>query len=138
MAEDWNSIAAEVDDAIKSVGSTDDGYAATLRKVSTSGGSVYDPAAGTSTPGYTTLRVIESETRERDRQENLVGTKRRTLTVAAVYGVVPQKADKIALGMTKTEVEAAGDAATEWQEIDEVYPLSPAGVAVLYKIDLVT
>ena len=137
MAEDWTSIAAEVDEAIRSVGSTDDGYAVTLRKISTSGGSIYDPAAGTTTPGYTTMRVIESETRERDRQGNLVGTKRRTLTVAAVYGVVPQKADKIALGMTKAEVEAAGDTAVEWQEIDEVYPLSPAGMAVLYEIDLV-
>lgn len=137
MAEDWTSIAAEVDEAIRSVGSTDEGYAATLRKVTKSGGSVYDPASGTSTPGYTTLRVIESNIRERDRQGNLVGTKRRTITVAAVYGVVPEKADKIALGMTKAEVEAAGDTAVEWQEIDEVYPLSPAGTAVLYEIDLV-
>ena len=133
MAEDWTSIAAEVDEAIKSVGSTDEGYAATLRKVTTTGGSIYDPAAGTTTPGYTTLRVIESNTRERDRQGNLVGTKRRTLTVAAVYGVVPEKADKIALGITAD----AADENSEWQEIDEVYPLSPAGTAVLYDIDLV-
>lgn len=137
MAEDWASIAAEVDGAIKSVGSTDEGYAVTLRKVNVSGGSIYDPAAGTSTAGYTTMRVIESEIRERDREGNLVGTKRRTLTVAAVYGVVPNKADKIALGMTSEEVEAAGDDAVEWHEIDEVFPLSPAGTAVLYEIDLV-
>lgn len=133
MAEDWSSIAAEVDDAIKSVGSTDEGYAATLRKVSTTGGSPYDPASGTSTPSYTTLRVLESNTRERDRQGNLVGTKRRTLTVAAVYGVVPAKADKIALGITAD----AADENSEWQEIDEVYPLVPAGTAVIYEIDLV-
>ena len=133
MSEDWNAIAAEVDEAIRSVGSTDAGYAATLRRLSVTGGSPFDPGSGTETITYTTLRVIESNIRERDRDGTLVGTKRRTLTVGTGAGIVPTKADKIAVGITADEVSES----SAWEEIAEVYPLSPAGVDVLYEIDLV-
>lgn len=137
MAEDWAQVAAEVDAAIKSVGQTDAGYPATLRREVTTGGNPYDPSAGETTITYTTLTVIETNIRERDRDGTLIGTKRRTLTVGTGAGVVPTKADQIIVGQALTFVDEATDATFAWEEIAEVLPLSPAGVDLLYEIDLV-
>lgn len=134
MAEDWNAIAAEVDQAIRSVGdiSQPDGFPATLRRAGEPSGSPYDPTPGT--PTYTTLRVLDRNEAVRDAAGTLVGETRRTLTVGTDAGVVPSKADKIAVGITAEEATEG----SAWHEIAEVRPLAPAGVAVLYEIDLVT
>jgi hypothetical protein len=139
MAEDWNAIAAEVDDALKEVSdiSQADGFKATLRKVSVSGGDPWNPGSGTETVTYTALTVIDSEIRDRDRDGSLVGTKRRTLTVGTGAGVVPSEDDRVFVGSALTYVDEDTDASIAWQEIDEVYTLAPAGVAVIYEIDLV-
>lgn len=132
MSEDWASVAAEVADAIKDVASTDEGYPATIRQIATTGGNAWDPDSGTSTPTNTTLRVVEFEIRERDRDGSAVGVKRRTLMVGTEAGVVPAKGDTIAPGVAKGDVTSS----TQFYEIVEVYPLAPAGTALLYEIDL--
>lgn len=134
MSEDWASIAAEVSEAIKSVASTDAGYPATIRRVSTAGGSAYDPASGTRTVAYSTIRVVETVNRVRDRDGTLTGAIRRSLLVGAGAGVVPNKADKVLVGQSLSYVDVATDAALDWEEIDEVLRLSPAGVDVMYEI----
>lgn len=137
MPEDWNSIAAEVDEAIRSVAdiSQADGYPATIRRTATTA-NPYDPADGVTTVTYTTVYVVETANKERDRNGTLVGTVRRSLLVGANSGFVPNKADKVKPGQSLTYVDAETDASIDWEEIDEVLPLSPAGVAVMYEIML--
>lgn len=139
MSEDWESIAAEVDEALKEVAdiSQPDGFKATLRRASVSGGDPWNPGSGTETVTYTPLTVIDSEIRERDRDGTLIGTKRRTLTVGTGAGVAPSDDDKVFVGEALTYVDEDTDAGIHWQEIAQVFKLAPAGVAVLYEIDLV-
>jgi hypothetical protein len=115
--EDWRVIAAEVSDAIRSVSdvSQPNGYPVTLRIPGTVSGPEWDPVV--SPPTYGTL----------------IGQTRHTLTVTADPDVVPLKSHTVAIGI------AAEDASegSAWLELLEVRPLAPAGVAVLYDIDLV-
>jgi len=127
--EDWASVAAEVAEAIRSVGETDDGYPAAIRREIVTGGTSFDPVT---TPTYTTVHVIESNERVRSADGSYVDMSRRTLTVTAVPGFEPQKSDTVAVGITETEATESSD----WRTITEVRPLSPAGTALLYELDL--
>ena len=127
--EDWAAIAAEVDEAIKSVASTDAGYPATIRSQSSTGGDPWDPVT---TSTYTTVRVIEENRRVRSADGTYVDMIKRTLTMAATPGFTPKKSDDVALGITASE--ATDD--SKWLVITEVRALAPAGVAVLYELDL--
>jgi hypothetical protein len=49
---------------------------------------------------------------------------------------VPSDDDKIILGQALDYVDEETDAGLAWEEIMAVRPLAPAGVAVLYDIDL--
>lgn len=133
MSEDWASIASEVEDAIRSIGdsSQPDGYPATLRKAG-AGTPVnpWDPPAGD--PTYYTVRVLLTDREVRDINGTLIGETKRTITISGAAGVVPSDDDRIALGITADEVTE--DSA--WQEIAAVRPLAPAGIAVLYDLDL--
>jgi len=131
MSEDWSAVAAEVAEAIASVGdvSQPQGCPATLRKMTAGGGDPWNP--GDPTPTDTTLRVVETINQKRDRDGALIGEPRRTLLVA-VSGVVPSDDDTIAVGIEAADV--ASD--TVFENIIEVRPLSPAGVDLLYEIDL--
>lgn len=129
MSEDWASVAAEVAEAIRSVGETDDGYPAAIRREIVTGGTSFDPVT---TPTYTTVHVIESNERVRSADGSYVDMSRRTLTVTAVPGFEPQKSDTVAVGITETEATESSD----WRTITEVRPLSPAGTALLYELDL--
>lgn len=132
MAEDWNAIAAEVDEAIKSIGETDAGFSATLRTPGAQTGGE-DEAPVYDDPTYTTLRVLDSNERIRSADGTLVERTVRTLTVGTGAGVVPVKnVHRIAVGITADEA----DEDSEWHEIAEIRPLAPAGVTVLYEIDL--
>lgn len=135
--EDWASIAAEVEQAIRSIGdvSAPDGYPATLRKPP-SGAPVqpWDPPTGS--PTYYTVRVMVADRELRDINGTLIGQTKRTITISGAAGVVPSDDDQIAEGITAEQATAAGDDAVAWQEIAEVRPLSPAGVAVLYECDI--
>ena len=129
--EDWAAIAAEVDEAIKSVASTDEGYPATIRSQSSTGGDPWDPVT---TSTYTTVRVIEENRRVRSADGTYVDMVKRTLTTASKPGFVPKKSDEIAVGITASEASDSSD----WLVITEVRALAPAGVAVLYEIELST
>jgi len=129
--ENWTAIAAEVDEAIKSVASTDAGYPATIRRQSSTGGDPWEP---TTTSAYTTIRVIEENRRVRSADGSYVDMTKRTLTTASKPGFVPKKSDEIAVGITESEATAD----SKWLVITEVRALAPAGVAVLYEIELST
>lgn len=131
MAEDWNAIAAEVAGAIRSVASTDEGIPVTLR-IPTFSGPEYDPVEGP--PVYKTLYCVEGFREIRDQAGTLIGQTRHTLTVNADADAIPLKSHRVAIGVT---ADAASDTSA-WIEIAEVRPLSPAGVPVLYELDLVS
>ena len=130
MSEDWAGIAAEVDAAIKSIGSTDEGFACTIR-IPPSGVHAGPGEPPSGAPSYHTITVVDDRQRQRDINGTLVGTTRRTLTAGAL-GVVPLKQHRVAVGIKAEDATEA----SPWEEILEVRPLSPAGTAVLYEIDL--
>jgi hypothetical protein len=137
VSEDWSSIAAEVEQAIRSIGdvSAPDGYPATLRKrPSGVPAKPYDPPTGL--PTYYTVRVMVAERELRDINGTLIGQTKRTITISGAAGVVPSDDDRIAEGITAEQATTAGDDAVAWQEIAVVRPLAPAGVAVLYECDI--
>lgn len=133
MSEDWNAIALEVEEAIRSVGDVPqpDGYPVTLRIPGAITGPPYDPVE--EPPIYKTLHCIEGYQEIRDQSGTLVGQTRHTLTVTAKTDAAPLKSYRVALGITAEEASEA----SQWVEIAEVRPLAPAAVAVLYDIDLV-
>lgn len=130
--EDWNAIAAEVAEAIRSVSDTSQpkGYPVTLRIPGEATGPEWDPQPGL--PVYKTLYAVEDFQEVRDASGTLIGQTRHTLTVTADPDAVPMKSHQVAIGVTAEDV--AED--TAFIEIIEVRPLAPAGVAVLYEIDL--
>ncbi|HEX5933591.1 MAG TPA: hypothetical protein VFY63_05460 [Pseudorhizobium sp.] len=132
MSEDWSAIAAEVSDAIRSVSdiSQSNGYPVTLRIPGEATGDPWDPQPGVTT--YKTLYAVEGFQEIRDASGTLIGQTRHTLTVTADPDAVPMKSHKVAIGVMAEDV--AED--TAFVEILEVRPLSPAGVPVLYDIDL--
>ena len=129
MSVNWLEVSAEVNEAIKSVASTDEGYPATIRQQSTIGGQPWDPITSST---FTTVSVLEENRRVRAADGSYVDIIKRTLTMAAIPGFVPQKADDVALGITANQ---ASDS-SEWVVITEVRTLAPAGVAVLYELEL--
>jgi|TARA_A100001391_G_scaffold205427_1_gene206158 hypothetical protein len=141
MSEDWNAVAAEVEAALQSIGDTSEpnGHPAVIRKVVPG---VVDPdepwVPVTDTITYHQVVVLISDTELRDINGTLIGQTKRTVTISGAAGVVPHDDDRIVLGMTSAQVTAAGDANVAWKEIDTVKPLSPAGVAVLYDLTLVS
>jgi len=135
--EDWHSIAAEVADAIRSVSdvSQPNGYPVTLRIPGTvSPDRPWDPEPGA--PTYRTLYAVEGFQEIRDASGTLIGQTRHTLTVTADPDVVPMKSHRVLIGQAAAYVDDATDKNWPWVEIIEVRPLAPAGVAVLYEIDL--
>jgi len=129
--ENWTAIAAEVDEAIKSVASTDAGYPATIRRQSSTGGDPWEPTTSTA---YTTIRVIEENRRVRSADGSYVDMVKRTLTMAATPGFTLQRSDDVALGITASQATDESN----WLVITEVRALAPAGVAVLYELELST
>lgn len=139
MAEDWNAVASEVEGALREVGdvSQPNGFPVTLRKVvGYTGGNDYDPESGTPILEYSTFVGIESVQEIRDINGTLTGQTKRTITVNATGGAVPHDDDKVHLGEALTYVDEDTDAGIAWVGIMAVRPLAPAGVAVLYELDL--
>lgn len=96
------------------------GRAATLRQVADSG-TAYAP---TRTATDTTVRAVDLNLRIGDRAGTSTGQTRRTLYVSTAAGVTPRKRDKIQVGGV-------------WHEIDEVMPLEPGGVVLMWEVLLV-
>lgn len=131
--EDWNAIAAEVAEGIRSVSdvSQPNGYPVTLRIPGEATGPEWDPQPGM--PVYRTLYAVEGFQEVRDASGTLIGQTRHTLTVTADPDAVPMKSHQVAIGVKAQDATET----SAWVEIAEVRPLSPAGVAVLYELDLV-
>ncbi len=68
----------------------------------------------------------------RDQSGSLIGQTRHTLTVTADPDAVPLKSHTVAIGITAEQA----DESSAWIEVVEIRPLAPAGVAVLYEIDV--
>lgn len=134
MAEDWSSIAAEVEGALRSVSDTSQpgGYPATLEIPPAGGpGLLWEPHQGSAT--YATVYCVEGSREIRDVGGSTIIEVRNTLMVSAT-GAVPAKGQRIVVGITAEQLDFTD--APAWREIIEVRPLSPAGVAVLYELDL--
>lgn len=137
MPEDWSSIAAEVEGALRSIGDVTqpDGYPATIRKPA--GGAPANPwDAPLGDPTYHKVIILQSDKELRDVNGTLIGQTKRTITISGAAGVVPSDDDKIILGQALDYVDAETDAGLAWEEIMAVRPLAPAGVAVLFELDL--
>ncbi len=132
MAEHWNKIAAEVDAALRSVAdiSQPNGFPATLR-IPAGGAPTnpWDPPGGDVT--YAELVVIQDTREVRDAAGTLIGQTIRTLTCSAT-GVEPHDDYGIAVGVHMADVTDD----TTFEDIMAVRPLVPAGVAVLYEVDI--
>ena len=130
MSIDWNAIAVEVDEALKSIGETDDGFPVALKVPGAQSGSDLDPTFAD--PTYVDLVGLQDTKQVRDGSGTLVKETMRTIMVSAVSGTEPRKDMSVAIGVKAEEVTDQ----TVFEEIFEVRPLSPAGVAVLYELDL--
>lgn len=133
--EDWASIAAEVESAIRSIGDTSqpDGYPATIRRVvpgTPDPAEPWIPADPTIT--YTTVRVVVFDKELWDVNGTLIGMTKRTITISGAAGIAPTDDDTIAEGIEAADASES----SAWQEIVAVRPLAPAGVAVLFDLDL--
>ena len=137
MGEDWNGFAAEVEAALRSIGdvSKPNSHPATIRKAGVGAPTnPWYPPGGT--PTYHQVVVLIADKELRDVNGTLIGMTKRTLTISGAAGVVPSDDNEIILGEALTYVDDDADAAVEWQEVISVRPLAPAGVTVLYAIDL--
>lgn len=114
MPENWSAVAAEVADAIESVG-----FTATLHRPGVENGPDYDPVIGPET--LIPVTVIDEMIRRRD-GNGMVTETVRVLTVAAT-GVTPEKG----WGVTVRGV---------YHRIARVMPLAPGGTDVLFEVEL--
>lgn len=113
--EDWAAIAAEVQDAIASVG-----FAATVSR--TTGGPVNPWDTGPPTITTYTVTVIDDGIKDRYAAGSLILRKVRVLTIGAV-GFVPAISDTITVRGVEHEIQA-------------VMPLAPGGVDLLFEVEL--
>jgi len=123
LSEDWNAIAAEVDTALKSIGSTDAGFLATLTQTSTTGGDPWNPGSGTTTTTTvnTSVAIVLSEYRKDEIDSTLILSKDRKVMMTATAGVEPKPSDVLTISGVAHNVV-------------NVSPLSPAGVVVMYEL----
>lgn len=121
MAVDWQSIAAEVDVALKSVGSTDAGFSAVLMQSTTTAGDPWDPDSGTTTVVSTSVTVVVTEYAKSDIDGTLILASDRKVLMTATAGVTPVPNDVLVIS-------------GESYSAVNVMPLAPAGVVVMYEI----
>jgi hypothetical protein len=118
MSVDYQGIADEVSAAIAEVG-----FTAILRKET--GGAATPWDTGTPTVTNTEITVIDDGIRDRYIAGTLTTRRTRVLTVAVQNGVVPQKPDQVVVRGVVFEIE-------------EVMPLAPGGLDLLYEVELAT
>jgi hypothetical protein len=115
MAEDWLGIAKEVDAALASVGQV-----VQLVRKGTRGGTEAEPTFGPES--LFDLNVLDDMTRTDKTSGTLIKNISRILIVSAV-GAIPTEKDMIQSGSNRFTIVA-------------VLPLSPAGVDLLYEIEI--
>lgn len=102
----------------------------TLRRPAADGPT--DPwGGGGSGPTYHEVTAVQTQKHIRDASGTLIDETRTVLLVDAT-GVVPGKADYIAVNVRQADVVEA----TPFHQIEDVETVSPAGVAVLHKVTL--
>jgi len=122
MSEDWNAIAAEVKAGLASVGDVSHGaggFQVTLHKAGAPSTQPWDP------PGEPTdylLTAVEYPVDIRNRDGTLIQNDDVFLMLEA-GSVAPELADKITVG-------------DDLLQVVNVKPLKPAGIAVLYDVQL--
>lgn len=126
MAEDWASVAAEVADALRSVGSTDAGYPGAIRRVSVTGGDDFDPSSGTETVTYHDCTIVVSEFSTMERASSAIGVTDKKVLIGADAEVEPRAEDRLLVGVTAAEASGVG------YEIVRVTPLAPVGTVVMW------
>ena len=111
----------------------------TLRRPAADGPT--DPwGGGGSGPTYHEVTAVQTQKHIRDASGTLIGETRTVLLVDAT-GVVPGKADYIAVNVRQADVveesdEPGAPPATPFHEIADVETVAPGGVAVLHKVTL--
>ena len=121
MAENWSAIAAEVDAALKSVGSTDAGFTAVLTQTTVTGGDPWDPGSGTPTTVNTDVTIVVSEYALSEIDGTTIQAGDRKVLMTAMAGVEPKPSDVLTISGTAYTVINA-------------MPLAPAGIAVMHEI----
>lgn len=121
MAENWPAIAAEVDAALKSVGSTDAGFTAVLSQTTVTGGNPWDPGSGSSTTVNTDVTVVVSEYALSEIDGTTIQAGDRKVLMTATAGVAPKPSNVLTISGTAYTVINA-------------MPLAPAGIAVMYEV----
>lgn len=79
-------------------------------------------------PQYFRLLGLDDVSKMRDANGTLIDKTVRTFTVDAT-GETPLKSDQIAVGLDQRE-------GAEWFHIQEVIPVAPAGVALMYELQV--
>ena len=116
MSENWQQIAAEVADAIATVG-----FTATLQRATTQADTPWDGPL--SIEGATfTVTVLDDGIKDRYAPGSMIVRRVRVLTIGAV-GVVPAMSDTITVRGIAHRIEA-------------VLPLAPGGVDLLYEVEI--
>lgn len=116
MTIDYDAIAQEASAAIAEAG-----FIAILRKETGGPSEPWDE--GTATVTDSEVTVIDSGIRDRYIAGTLITRKTRTLIVAIGNGAVPEKADRI-------QVRGV------FFEIEQVMPVAPGGVDLLFQIEI--
>jgi len=112
MSEDWAAVAAEIEDAIASVG-----FAAVLEVQNDNCG----PEGGAEYAEPEAITVIDDQIKRRDAGGMVTGAV-RMLTIKG-NGTVPLKGWR---------VQVRG----QWHRIAQVWPLAPGGVDLLFDLEL--
>ncbi|QDP53964.1 MAG: hypothetical protein GOVbin2937_41 [Prokaryotic dsDNA virus sp.] len=100
----------------------------TLRRPAAGGPT--DPwGGGGSGPTYHEVTAVQTQKHIRDASGTLIGETRTVLLVDAT-GVVPLKSDYVSVNLRQADV----DSDTRFHEIADVEMVSPAGVALMYKV----
>ena len=116
--ENWSGIAAEVDAALKSVGSTDAGFIAVLERPVASGNDPWNPTQAS--PQTANVAIVLSEfTNNEINGTTILATDKKVLVSAT--GMEPKPGDRLTISGVKHQVINAK-------------PLAPAGVAVMYEV----
>lgn len=115
MAEDWNAIAEEVAADLADVG-----FPVSVEQPSAVNiGTVADPEYGP--PTLIDVSAIERMIKRRDAEGVILSVVRSLLIPAG--SVVPEKGWRIRVR-------------GKWHRINEVYPLAPGGVDLMYRLEL--
>lgn len=132
------TIAARVAAGLARVGTragADAVLTCTIKRPASGGGEPQTPWDAEDTtagdPTYYEVTAMQDMEQVRDAAGTLIGQTHRVLTISAT-GAVPQKSDLIAVGVAEADV----DADTVFEEIADIAPLAPGGVALLYEVRL--